>query len=537
MLDADPVLDRIRAYLVRHREALQAVGVQLAITDRQRCLGVVTEGFADLEARAPVEPDHLFQIGSISKGFTAILVMRAHEEGRLDLDAPVTEYLPWFEVRSRFAPITVHHLLSHTSGLVEGMEHTGEAVPEVHALRETQTGFPPGERMRYSNVGYKTLGLIVERLEGRPWWELARGQVLEPLGMIRTEPIYTHDIRRRLATGYEPFYDDRPWQLRHGFAPAPWGESATADGTICSTAEELTAYLRLLLREGGGILDRSSFERMTRPNLPDPDEPADTYGYGVKWVDRGGRRLLGHSGSTLGYRALALCDPSAGLGVTMLCTGPAVRLPAVEFALDVLRAAADGKDLPEVPEPEDPSRVSDAASFAGDYEGPNGELYRIVAENDRLLLQVSDGRVELGPVERDVFTVQAEDLDRFALRFVREEGEVTYLVHGSRWMRNAHYHGPERFEDPPAAGVVTGHYRSHNPWASNARVFARRGELWLQWPFEREVEAHPLTELEDGSYRVGEPWSPDRARFEDVIDGRAQRMVHDGAPLYRTFTP
>jgi CubicO group peptidase (beta-lactamase class C family) len=320
MADATAALERIRSYIERYREVLDTPGLSLGVTDRERCLGVITDGLANVDARVPVAPEHRFQIGSISKGFTVMALLQEREQGRLDLDAPVTEYLPWFEVPSRYAPITVHHLLSHTSGIVTGTEFTQEAAHEVWALRETETGFAPGERHLYSNVGYKTLGLVLERLTGRPWWETVRERVMEPIGMGEADVIITNEARAGLAIGYASPFDDRPWQPRHGWAPAPWSESATADGTICATAEELATYARLLLNEARGVLSPESFGLMSRPVAADPDDPEQVYGYGLKWIQEGDRRrLLGHSGGMVGFTAYVLVDVESGFGVSILC--------------------------------------------------------------------------------------------------------------------------------------------------------------------------------------------------------------------------
>src|SRR4030065_606828 len=105
------------------------------------------------------------------------------ERHRALLDPPGPACLPWFEVRSQFGPITVHRLLTHTAGIVCGMDATGEAAHEVWSLRETHTGWAPGERFLYSNVGYKALGLVLARLTGRPWGGSVSARVTEALGL------------------------------------------------------------------------------------------------------------------------------------------------------------------------------------------------------------------------------------------------------------------------------------------------------------------------------------------------------------------
>ncbi len=167
MAQTRAALEQIASYVERHRALLDTPGLALAVTDREHTLGVVVDGLANVDARIPVGPSHRFQVGSISKGFTAMALLQQREAGRLDLDAPVTDHLPWFEVHSDFGPITVHHLLSHTAGIVCGMDSTGEAAHEVWKLRETHTGWAPGERFLYSNAGYKALGLVLEAVTGQ----------------------------------------------------------------------------------------------------------------------------------------------------------------------------------------------------------------------------------------------------------------------------------------------------------------------------------------------------------------------------------
>ncbi|MEX2204125.1 MAG: serine hydrolase domain-containing protein, partial [Actinomycetota bacterium] len=97
-MDVQAVVARVREFLDRRMEELVAPGVQVALTDRERTLAVICHGYANADARSPVEPHHRFQIGSIGKGMTAMALLQEREAGRLDLDGPVTEYLPWLEI-------------------------------------------------------------------------------------------------------------------------------------------------------------------------------------------------------------------------------------------------------------------------------------------------------------------------------------------------------------------------------------------------------------------------------------------------------
>src|SRR5215218_9310636 len=247
---------------------------------------VATYGFADLAARTPVTPDTLFEIGSIGKSFTSLALMLEHEAGNLDLQAPVARYLPWFAVRSAFPPITVHHLLSHTAGVIAGTDPTPGVADQVWALRETEAATAPGTGFHYSNVGYKALGLVLERLTGQGYGDAIRSRVLAPLAMTASEPAITNALRPRLAVGYASLYDDRPAHPSHPLVPATWLETESGDGSLASTPEDMAVYLRMLLNRGRGARDRllseAGFAAMTQRIIAIRAGAEPTcYGYGL----------------------------------------------------------------------------------------------------------------------------------------------------------------------------------------------------------------------------------------------------------------
>jgi len=175
--------EALRSYVEDVLEAQGFPGFAVAVTDRDRLVASEVFGYANLDARTPVSRGTYFELGSIGKTFTAVVFLQLREEGLIGLDEPVTSYLPWFEARSGHAPITIHHLLTHSSGLMIGADQSGSSRFDVWALRETETGFPPGTRYLYSNIGYRTLGLVVEEVTGLPYPEAPRRRILEPLGL------------------------------------------------------------------------------------------------------------------------------------------------------------------------------------------------------------------------------------------------------------------------------------------------------------------------------------------------------------------
>jgi CubicO group peptidase (beta-lactamase class C family) len=488
-----------------------------------------------------VRPGTRFQIGSISKSFAAIVAVQEAEAGRLDLHAPVSDLVPWLELRQPYGPITPHHLLTHTSGLIQGTEDAPGTLGAVRRLRELEPGFPPGERFWYSNDGYKLIGLILERTAGAPIQDLIRDRVLRPLGMASTDAVITNATRTDLATGYAPLHDDRPAQLTHPLVPAQWIVSASADGSIVSDVVDMSAYARMLLTEGaapdGSVLSPEGFALLTRPFIDDPEMAGFSYAYGL-WVGRqDGRRRVRHSGGMIGFTSLLAVDPDDGLAAVMFLNGAGDREETVRFALDAVRAARRGESLPDVWEPDPPTRVADAAAYAGSYLGGGREV-ELVAKGDGLSLREGPLRADLHRAGEDLFLVAHPALDRFHLRFERDrEGRAVVALHGpDRLVRDgAVVAGPEPY--PPAWEAFPGVYRSNDPWVPVLRIVLRAGRLTklCTSSWEDDVEL-PLAPLPDGAFRVGdEPWRPDRVRFEDVVDGRAARAVYDGGSWYRSF--
>jgi CubicO group peptidase (beta-lactamase class C family) len=515
-------VEALRAYAEGTREALGFPGLAVAVTDREGLVASEAFGLANLDAGAPVTPRTSFELGSIGKTFTAVAVLQLHEEGRLHLHEPLTTYLPWFEVRSEHAPITLHHLLTHTSGLLVGAELSGSSRYDVWALRETETGFAPGARWLYSNVGYRALGFLVEDLTGMPYPQAVRRRILEPLGLEETDAEVTNEGRGRLAVGYARGLDDRPAGRDDPWQPAPWLETATGDGAITATMEDLAAFLRTLLNRGDGVLTEAAFELAAAPWIEADD--GWSYGYGLEVRERDGRREIRHGGSMPGFGATMLGDLSSGLGVAVAVNAVDEHDLTEQVAEGILSLFRD--DIR--PAVIDPLATGDAVELAGLYVGDAGRL-ELVAEGGRLLLDGRE-RITLEPRGAGRFYTDRAGLSLFHLDFRRENGSVVEAVHGADVYRRDGVAGAPAPAPPPEWNAYTGHYRAYNPWYPNFRVVLRRGELVLIWAWGTELS---LAQLEDGSFRGTDEQPSERVRFDAVVDGKALRATVSGEAYYR----
>lgn len=529
-------LEAIDRYIMQAMQEQATPGLALAITDRAGVLATRGYGFANLDARTPVTDETLFEFGSIGKSFTAILLLQLAEAGLLDLHAPVTAYLPWFQTRSSYEPITLHHLLTHSSGLVGGSDFPPDQRYEIWALREVEAR-QPGVKARYSNVGYKILGLVLEAVTGQPYGELVSECIYAPLDMHTSAPAITNAMRRRLAVGYLDFYNDRPWLPEHGFVPAPWLETDTADGSLAASASDLAAYLRMLLNGGAGphspILSAQSFALLTTPHVHLGEHP---YGYGLNVAVIDGRQRIGHNGGMVGYISSMIGDVPSGIGVVVFKNSMQETSEIADFALRSIVAAVEGTPLPT---PSAPPPL-DLTPYPGLY-GQGEEHVSVELADGALSLLRQGERIPLRPLglppEQDTFLAQHPDLELFPVRFQRGADEqVEALVHGGTWLPIAGYTGPIVFTVPPPEWqAYPGHYRSHNPWNPGFRVVLRQGTLWLIYPWGEEVELRP----QGAAFVIdNEPEGPERFVFDTIVDGQAWRVSSPGSETYyRFFTP
>src|SRR5579884_675191 len=196
----DEALSRIEQYAPQALQEQGAPGMVLAITDAKRTLRIVPAGYADMSAKTPVTERTRFGIGSLSKSMTATALLELRDAGRFDPQMPVTAYLPWFSIHTRWRPITSHDLFTHTSGLPDGGLSTGFSA--VYALRDWMTGFAPGTHWSYSNVGYDTLGAILESLDREDYPQIMQRRVFTPLGMNDTTAVWNPRTLADAAQGY-----------------------------------------------------------------------------------------------------------------------------------------------------------------------------------------------------------------------------------------------------------------------------------------------------------------------------------------------
>ena len=532
--ELDRAVARIDELLAAAVAAGGTAGVAVAVTDADGIVHVATAGHANVWANEPVRPDHLFEIGSIGKTFTALVLMQLWDEGRLEPDDPVVRHLPWFVARSA-RPITLADLLTHRSGITAGLgEGTPEPTAQAWALRDHPEGTSPGTRFHYSNLGYKVLGLVIEAVDGRAYPEALRARVLEPLGMTSSEPAIRNADRHRYAVGHGRAADDRIGHPGIPLVPATWLETDTADGSIAAPAADLAALARLVLRRGDGphgrLVSERAWERMATPV---PAFEGAGYGFALATRTIGGRTFVGHNGGMVGYVSTLQVEPATGFGVAVLMNGPGSPVELGRAILGVL--AGTGGEHESAP-----ASPSDAvAQLAGTYLAEDGrEAFRLQTgpAGLRIAGEGLEAAVAVDTWDDDLHLVPHPDWDRFLLWIERPAEAAPVIWYGPARYHRAGTSAPAPAALDPALAAHAGQYRAHDPWLPTFRVFARGERLWLQFPEAPDGgEAEQvLVPVGDGWFRLGEdPGNPERVRFDLEIDGHSRRAWLGCWPWFR----
>jgi len=521
--------DFVRDYM----RAMDAPGMTLAIANRDGIVRIATYGFADLERRAAVQPDQLFEIGSITKSFVAIAILQLAEEKKIDLHRPIRDFMPWLKVESRFEPITVHHLLTHTSGLPESLSCLlSDPAASLHPR------YAPGQHFLYCNLAYQALGYLLWQVDRRPFAEAIRQRILTPIGMTSTEPVISGDTRRREPRSYNAWLDDRPFVPGAPLKPAPPLIIDDAAGSIASTPRDMGLYIQMLANRGRAgsrrILADESFAQMIAPHAKAEVFGAGvSYGYGLM-IDRlDGHTIVRHTGGMVSFASAMQIDLDEGVGVfasinAMQGFRPN---PVAQYALELMRAANARHSPPPPAAIATPQTIPNAADYGGVFTSPSGKRLEFVAQNHSLSLLAADRKLPV-EISGGQLVVHDDELGRWALNFQRDKGEgspVTDLIHGREWYAGAQYSGPREFHEPPEWRAYTGHYHNDSPLSGGFRVVSVKGRLWIDGVIPLEPAGVGVFWLNDP------PYNPGRIEFFNRIGDVCMQAKLSGEDFWRAM--
>jgi CubicO group peptidase (beta-lactamase class C family) len=361
---AEPDFAAIDAYIQEEMREVRIPGLALGIVHGDKLVHLESFGNADPSGRA-VTPQTPFILASVSKSFTALAIMQLSEEGKVDLDAPVKRYVPWFRVADKEASneITVRNLLNHTSGLPEdtsfepmrSSDMNDDALEErVRALSDIQLNNRVGATFEYTDANYDVLGLIVQRVSGQSYESYVQERIFSSLDMNHSFTDQTDAQRYGLATGH------RSWFSFTASFEAPYSRAAMPSSYLISSAQDMTHYLSAQLNAGryggGSVLSPEGVAAMHRPAVWEGEK--DIF-YGMGWERRStpsGLPVIQHDGTNSNFYADMVLEPEGRWGVVILANFDSFNLNGgrLQGLSSGVISLLHGQTPPDVPMPHHP---------------------------------------------------------------------------------------------------------------------------------------------------------------------------------------
>jgi D-alanyl-D-alanine carboxypeptidase len=422
--DVKAALDVLSAWIEGQRAYSGLPGASLGVIHDQELVWAAGFGWADTERRVPATAETRYRIASITKTFTATALLQLRDAERLQLDDPLTKHLPWFAITTRHTdapPITIRHLLTHTSGLPREAAFpywTDFEFPTPERLREgltRQEGILATEtQWKYSNLALALAGDVVEAASGESYAAYVKAHILDPLGMKDTLVLAPAEDDPRLARGYGRRMPDG----RRTPAPHVDTRGISAAANMTTSVVDLARFAMLQFRDGptGGaqILRGSTLREMQRIHWLEPDWQAG-WGLGFRIQRLNGKTSFGHGGSLPGYRTQLRIWPADKLAVIAMTNAddgdPMTLSERAQQYVGPPIAKATAKDDTPAPEP-------DWGRYAGRYRSRWGDTQVLLVEHGLLLIDptLPDPMlmaIRLHPMEGRAHTFRADAKDGY----------------------------------------------------------------------------------------------------------------------------
>ncbi|MEO8574504.1 MAG: serine hydrolase [Pyrinomonadaceae bacterium] len=501
--DYKAAIEGLERFITHEMADKDLPALSIALVDDQQIVWAKGLGFADPVKKVPATAKTVYRVGSVSKLFTDIAVMQLVEQRKLDLDAPVTRYLPNFHPRNPFGKtITLRQLMSHRSGLVREPPvghyfdpNNPTLASTIDSLNKTSLVYAPEARTKYSSAAIATVGYVLERTQKEPFAKYLKRSVLEPLGLEDTSFEPTPSITKDLAKAYMWTVDGRVFEapkFELGISPA---------GSMYTTVEDMGRFISALFAGGQGtkgrMLKASTLEQMWTPQFSSAGQKTG-YGIGFGIRESEGRRTIGHGGAIYGFATTLKAMPEDRLGVVVVTTkdaANAVTNRIADFALKVMLAAREGKATPqpEITAPVDPEY---AKRVAGHYVGRSKSV-DLIERTGNLSKLSSDGGDQVR-LRSSGKTLIVDDKLGYGESIIVREGEI--VVRGETFKR---VEVPKPQPAPAGWRGLIGEYG----WDHDILyIFEKDGKLWalIEW-----FEFDPLEQVSENVFKF-----PDRGLYD-----------------------
>ena len=475
-------------------ESKSIPAISIALIDDQEVVWATGFGIERKDPRRNADENTLYRVGSVSKLFTDLAVLQLVEEGRLDLDASVTSYLPDFQPSNPFdREITLRQLMSHRSGLVRESPVGNYFDPSepsleqtVKSLNETTLVYAPESRTKYSNAGIAVVGLTLERTAGQRFAAEIRKRVLAPLGMDHSSFELSPEVRSRLAEAEMWTHDGRTFA-------APVFELGTSPaGNLYASVSDVAKFAKAIFNEGqgqnGSVIRRETLKSMLDPQFSGARK--GNFGLGFSLSELDGHEMVGHGGAVYGYSTQFQLLTQEKLGVVIVASkdgANGILKSIAEFALRNMLAIQQGKELAKYPVLADIPEAR-AKQLDGRFKEVDGErVIDLIERNGRLLMRRGSYKTWL-KMQGEQWVI--DDLHSQGV-VIQPNGVDEFSVGGKAYRRLGDVKPagmPEKFK-----GLVGEYGWDHN----ELFIYERDGELQclIEWFYH-----YPLKEISEDKY-------------------------------------
>ena len=524
-------LDRLVEELEQQRQTLHIPGMAIAIVQDDEV--ILTHGFgvADIENETPVTPDTLFAIGSSTKAFTSTLVGMLVDDGKMEWDDPVTDYIAYFTLdidsEDETDEVAIRDLLCHRTGFVRmGLLFGSGALPREEVLEaataaEPWTGFR--ENWYYSNVMYLAAGVAAGNAAGTDWDTLVGERIFEPLGMGNSSTSVSQvQSDPRLSMGY--IWDDDLQAYKH--KPMRNVDNIGPAGAINSNVLDMAQWLRFQLGAGEYEGNRLVSEEQLSETWTSQIEIAPGVSYGLGWLIREwrGQPVIEHGGNVDGFSAEVALLPESNLGFVLLTNVSVTALQQVSVNMVWEALLGEWEDT------DGQGETEDYDVYTGEYLANFGqiedEVLTVLVQNDRLAVDVPGQQVyELREPDEEGkwYFVISNDI---AVSFERDDGgNVTSMkMYQAGLVFDLPRKGVEIAPEIPLEELqkYLGSYRSEE-LGITVEVLIQNNRLAVDWPEEMVYELYPPDDEGIWVFRVSEAFT---LRFRETPDGQVESLTY-----------
>jgi CubicO group peptidase (beta-lactamase class C family) len=458
-------LEGVDAFIAEQMKEWKTPGTAVAVVSDGKVILLKGYGFRDVEKQLPVTAQTLFAIGSITKSFTVTLLGMFSDEGKLDWDKPVREYLPRFQLHDEVAAAraTPRDLVTHRTGLPRHDALWYGSWLSRSELFERLRFLEPSKDFRqlyqYNNLMFMTAGILAQELAGKSWEDLVRARIFEPLGM-KSSNCSVNDSQK--ASDFAQPYREAKGKLEK--VPFRNIDAIGPAGSINSNIEDMVRYLQLHMNKGKfgekQLLSASMATQMQSPQMVTPGEPpfpelgASSYGMALVVSTYRGRKVVAHAGAIDGFNALLSFLPAEGIGMVILTnrSGATSNTTISRWIYDRLlglevvdwteriqeqqahqRASAEEARKKGYTKPREGTRPShDLKEYVGQYEHPGYGVIRIGQQGNALTFSYNGMTSPLQHFHYDIFEVPENELDPFSQDkvsfFTNVKGDIASLA-------------------------------------------------------------------------------------------------------------